>query len=206
MNRSSFDLEPKWQDGTVPDVIASDSSWTLLQFRSGEDFSAVTEASPGFVVVGSFGNDVSGWTSSDGLDWEAMQPWDNPDDLLAWTSDVTSAGPGFVAFGATAVPDEDGAFAAWTSGDSREWAPAPGPPDGFVSAATLGEHGLVAVGSARIDAGASSSAVWTSIDGRSWEQVDGNDGVFPPESRLTSVTALGSWCRPNPTRSGRAPS
>jgi len=158
----------------------------------------VVAGGPGLVAVGvevGFDNwDGAVWVSNDGLAWERVEGQDGFVGLgNQGLNSVAPGGPGLVAVGF----DGSGP-AVWTSADGYTWTPVEGDPvfsgrNLQVTSVAAGGPGLVTGGDTASTMGGHQHAmVWLSPDGRTWTAIEDEAVSGGPESRITSVTALGT--------------
>jgi hypothetical protein len=165
---------------------------------------ALTAGGPGLVAVGwdngGGDSDAAVWTSVDGLTWSRV-PHDEAifgGDGNQYVYGVSAGGPGLVAVGRDASPDDSDA-AVWTSPDGVNWTRVPasaelgGTGDQQMRAVVAGGPGLVAVGDSYVGEDGN-GAVWVSTEGISWSRADDGTvfgGAGEQGIRAMLVTPIG---------------
>jgi len=144
------------------------SAWTELSINS-EIFAetaaawlpstvnAAIAAGPGYVAVGSDGDDPTAWISREGRAWDRSEPIPGPKGGSVTMADLIAGGPGLIAVGTELAPDpcHVGIGASqvtwlaivWTSSDGQRWAESASFPMAAMTHIAKTGSTLVAIGS-----------------------------------------------------------
>lgn len=171
--------------------------WVRVSEADGLEIRSVVAGGPGLVAVG---EDVTVWTSVDGIVW-TRSPQDDATLGGSFQSDLHMAdvavgGPGLVAVGTDrSGPDADAAV--WTSVDGLSWTRVPhdeivfgGSGNQLLNSVIAGGPGLVAVGAER--SASQQAVVWTSVDGLTWTRVPPDESGRLDAGQMNSVAVTDS--------------